>query len=301
MSAVTKKIPCRVCSAAILSATAQKHEGLCARCHKQAERFRFLEKHESKPGCPSCDGQRMISFNWRAALERKGHEIDKYPKFLRRERSLKAGFLYRCPVCEARWYLDSREEMMAVVPESRLSLLEEWNVKELFPSVEILKTAQSIGATPINLYGGGSESVCVPCEVLTTGGETFKEAILSFQKAPPISHWSSSVRLLDEVVSIRPSEFALSKQVRYATSQAPEIRMCFSPTLVQSTSGFVFVINGQADFMLFEGVKGKDITLSTATPNESLPLASRDPALASYFVGDWFPHAESLRIKSADL
>jgi len=247
-------------------------------------------------GCPKCDGRGYVSFNWQMAQERKGHAIDKYPKYLRLERALKFGFQYGCPVCSTKWFLDDFSKLISIIPESRLVIFEEWNNRELYLSEEMLAIANSIGATPPDVYGNGGHLVEVPCEVLTRTGEIFERAILSFQKNPPINFGDADVRLIDSIEQVRPSKFSLSREVRYATAQASEIRMCFSPTLVKSSEGDIYVLNGVTNFIWESDLEGEEFSVFDGGGTKNSRDAIQDINAITYFVGDWFPHAEHLRI-----
>ena len=290
------KVACRTCGAKILPATAECNNGLCAPCSRAEARKSFLAQHESRPGCPHCDGRPVVMFNWKMAHEKKGHEIDKYVTYLQRERPLKTGSLYGCPTCDAKWYLDINEEMMWAIPTSRLGLLDEWNRKVLVPPQPLMKQLQRIGATPPDYYGNGRRYVCIPCVVLTTSGERIERALVSFQPTPPIEEWRSNVRLLDDVASIEESQFALPREVRAATTNADEVRMGFAPTAIQGPHGEQFLLNWSVNFFQVGRLKGQNISLSPARPKEMPEVVSEDPKVITYFVGDWFEHVERLRI-----
>jgi hypothetical protein len=287
-------IHCTSCGAAIQPATARRHAGLCAACAKKTARRRVLAVHEASPGCPSCDGTRYTRFNWKLALETKGHEIDKYPKCLRLERRLKVGVLYGCPACHAKWYLDDGEETMSVIPAARLPLLDAWNSRSVRASSEVLLAAAGIGATSRPQVLTRGRCLQVPCDAVTKAGQHIEMAMLLFQSGPPIDLADSAVGLVDELARIEPSAIALPARVRLATTEAHEVRMGLSPTIVMAPDGQVHVLNGTVNFFTAFGIRGQDIVLSNASVSEWPPMMAEEPKTITYFVGDWFPELERL-------
>jgi hypothetical protein len=256
---------------------------------------------DDKPGCPSCDGTEYVSFSWAAAVEGAGgavggaaQRIGRYPQHLQRESGLKFGSLYACPTCGEKWYLDRLEEWMSVIPRDRLPLLQEWNGRDLILPAELLAVAQEIGATPPDIYGNGSEYVQVPCDVTTKAGERITMALLSFQGSPPIEQSSHTIRFADEIASLRPSEFALTREVRLATSQATEQLNGFAPTHVKAPDGRFFVLNWTVDLFFEGGVKGSDLVIAHERIHEWPPIVSSKKVTT--FFADRFPGVERLRL-----
>jgi hypothetical protein len=176
----------------------------------------------------------------------------------------------------------------------RRPLLLEWDRRPLLPSPEVLAAAQGIGATPPDVYGNGTDQVQVPCEVLTTHGERFEMALLSFQAHPPLEDAYFTVRLIDEVAVVAPSEFALPRPVRLATTRAVEVSMGFAPTVVHSPDGRAFALNWTTNFFATEGSRGRDLALAAVTPEQRPPVISEDSRAVACFVGDRFPDVERL-------
>jgi hypothetical protein len=292
------KVNCTKCSAKILRETYEKNSGLCAPCKKKADKEQHLKEHMAKPGCPSCDGQGSIGFNWGFANERNDNEICKYPKYLKFESDLRIGQLYLCPYCEQRWFLDDDRKFMSIVPHDRLQYLEKWNSKALQFSDEDLVRLKAIGATPPDLYGNGKGVISIPCEVTDKQGNIYKKAIIRFQSRPPIDDWQKRWHFSDEIESFRVSEFCLNQDVRTASSQSEEIRMGFAPTKVQDAIGNQYLLNWTTNFVDYKGVKGKDIILSESVTKEMPPIVGESTPEIEYFIADYSREFEFLYIGS---
>lgn len=290
------KVSCTKCDSKILHETYEKNSGLCAPCKKKEDKEKHLKEHMSKPGCPSCDGQRSISFNWEFANQRNDNEICKYPKYLRFETDLRMGQLYYCPYCEQRWYLDDEKKFMSIVPAERLAYLKEWNNKVLKFTDEELVQLKSIGATPPDLYGNGSGVISIPCEVTDKKGNNHKKAVIRFQSGPPIDDWQENWYFADEIASFKPSEFCLSQEVRVASSQADEVRMGFAPTRVKDKKGKQYLLNWTTEFADSLGVKGNDILLSDIKTKEMPPVIGEPATKHIYFIADYSKELEFLYI-----
>ena len=252
-----ERVSCRLCGAKILPRTADKYDGICSRCHTKQKREQFLKKHEAKPGCPSCDGMGYKSFNWEMAQERTGDEIDKYPKYLEKEQFLKFGDLYRCPICDEKWFLDPKEQFMIVVPKDRLALLWDWHSRQLYLNKELLSKAKSIGTNPSRIYEANSEHVAIPCKVTTRKSEDIDFSMIVFQTGHPIDTQAKNIRFVDEIADIEQSKYALPSAVRIACSRAEEVSMTFAPTYVQTSDGQPFVLNWMPSFFWYNGIEGE--------------------------------------------
>ncbi len=290
------KLSCKKCNSKILRETYEKNSGLCAPCKKKEDKAKHLKKHKANPGCPSCDGQGSIRFNWEFANERNDHDICKYPKYLKLGTNLRVGKLYYCPYCEQRWYLDNEDKFMSLVPADRLTALERWNKKILQFTDEELVRLKSIGATPPDLYGNGTGVISIPCEVTDKNGNIHKKAIIRFQSGPPIDDWQENWYFAEEVDSFQPSEFALPQDVRVASSQANEVRMGFAPTRVQDQGGKQYLLNWTTEFVDFDGIKGKDIALSEVRTKEMPPIIGEPSTKNIYFIADYSKELDFLYI-----
>jgi hypothetical protein len=111
-------------------------------------------KTEAIPGCPMCDGKRYYHFVWGGSLAAKFPELDKYQKYLLKQRDLKIGSLWGCQICHHKWYLDYSGSRMHQVPPDREEILIRWSNTWLTLPPDLLETLTQIGATPHRLKFG---------------------------------------------------------------------------------------------------------------------------------------------------
>ena len=123
--------------------------------------------------CLRCGAGSTISFNWDYAVEsaRTAKPFRDLSVFAPAQ-TLRQGGLFRCTFCGQSWYLvEGRQKMMhAVVPE-RAALIQRWGERPILLSPELKARLASIGRTPPDLYGNGSEYHETPCSVKTANGE----------------------------------------------------------------------------------------------------------------------------------
>ena len=211
----------------------------------------------AEPTCAACGAGATISFNWGYAQERRSPEDVERINLFAAWKSLRRGALYRCRVCQTVWHLDGRSERMTHVDEQRLELVLAWDAAPITLTPDLVSTVQQIGPTPPDVYGNGRERLVTPCAVHTNAGETFERAMICVQRDAPVED-HMRFRLGSEVASIQESTFALPAEVRRASSLAQEMRMGFSPTLIEMPDGRRFVMNGMTSFMLVDGYAAKD-------------------------------------------
>jgi hypothetical protein len=237
--------------------------------------------------CTSCRRHERIAFNWKhrpvSVFERIGN--------------LKFGEHYRCKVCGMSWFLDeeSRGANMCSIPDEYQPLLPEWNRRPLRPTPEVFEALRRIGGTPPEGHGRESRSVSVPCRITTKRGERLDFTRVVFQKTPPL-RLETKLFFIDKIASVEPSEYAMSRELRLVTSKAEELRMCFSPTLVEAPNGRLYVINGWPDFFDLDGVRGADLRLSARALDLKRPPPVYRCGPTNAVIADWEPSCLSLLI-----
>lgn len=260
------KVSCTKCNALILKNTHQKYFGLCAPCYKEKIQHIKYEKFISISGCPSCDGSHDSTFYWKE----KTTKFNEYKKYILPIKNLKYGTLYQCRICRIHWYFDPESQIMYVIDKKNLEVLNKWNSKKFLLSEKILTELKKIKENPIGIYGINSKHLIFPCSVLTKKNIRYDKAIIKITYLPPLKWYEDAnfVLFCDEIQSILPSPYALPIEVREATSMAQEVRMGFAPTVVQSTGGKIFVLNGETNFFDYQGLIGKDIQLPDGLSKE---------------------------------
>jgi hypothetical protein len=167
-------------------------------------------------GCEAC--------NWKIAPV---YEAKKLSLTLIKEGRF--GYLAECPLCRATWYQSDCCEKPDFLPTQDREMLDRWMAKPLTASEEVLKRLQKIGA-------GREPFTGVPCVATTLDGRRRDFCQVQFQRHPPLSpdHSKKNTLFIDEVASVEPSEYALSRGIRQAMERGDDT---WSP----GTSNLVFV------------------------------------------------------------
>lgn len=303
MTATSETVPCRLCGNRHLPSTSRKTGGLCLDCfHREKGRLED-EARESRPGCAGCDGSTEATafwFDWQLA-KRSKDRYQKYPKYLRPVRRVKGGDRYVCSECAAPWYLPlapERQHMM-LIPPACVPQFEEWCVKEVACTASVLEAARTIGATPPD-YDDHSDDVRIPCEVTTRMGEKIDLAVLRFSRLPPIP-WMDErpqhlpqFHLADEIASVEPSRFALSRGVRsaFVVDRRGAVDRDWLSVDVVSRKGRRYRLNGAPLFFDSDGVAGEELRTAFRGGGLSVPAKPHGPE--TVFAADWFDGAKLL-------
>ncbi len=240
--------------------------------------------------CMACGAGATISFNWAYAQEHgmPGGQAQVSTLFV--WRSLRRGTLYRCHFCQEVWHLDGDGEFMTYVDESRLELVLAWDRSIISLPPEISAKMQMIGPTPPDLYGNGGKQRVTPCLAETLAGEVLELAMICIQRDAPIQT-HQKFRLGSELLRIDESRFALPLEVRRASSRAEEMRMGFSPSIIEMPDGRRFVLNGTSNFMVKDGYDAREAKVAGGNffREEPRPSLMPHPEGIPYFVVDGDP------------
>lgn len=192
---------------------------------------------------------------------------DPFIKAFQIEKKLKFGDLVSCPECESRWLKlpnprnkESNYVSLDFIPENSVPKLTEWDAMDLKVTAAQKKVLKEIGATPPDIYTNGSEYIRFPCKCILKNGRKLDMCILEFRRVLPETDGDRELIFLNEVKEILPSEYTLSKKVRYATTRAEEIRNSYAPTVVKLPTGGKFIFNWTTDFFASKKIKGSEIT-----------------------------------------
>lgn len=244
----------------------------------------------AEPACDACGAGATVSFNWRYAQERRSAEDVERINLFAAWKNLRRGKLYRCLACQAVWHLDGDSERMTHVNDERIELVLAWNAAPITLPADLVAIVQQIGPTPPDVYGNGRERRATPCAVETNSGEIFERAMICVQADAPVDD-HLQFRLGSEIARIHESAFALPAEVRRASSLAPEMRMGFSPTLIEMPDGRRFVMNGMTSFMVMDGHAAKDAQVANGSYFQENPPPGfiETPKDIVYFIVDGEP------------
>lgn len=249
----------------------------------------------ANPTCTLCGAGAIISLNWALAREhRRAQDVERLSAFISWRR-LRRGELFQCEACHELWHLDGGCQILTHISPARLPLILEWDRQSIKLREDWKYRLDQIGSTPPDLYGNGTDRRVTPCKVVTILGEQVDPAMVCVQLDAPVEH-HMQFRLGIDVAGIEESEFALPFEVRSATSQAEELRMGFSPSLIEMPDGKRFMLNGRTNFMSEHGYAASD-----ARKSKKVDLAAEPPPPfphspdITYFVFDGEPGWTSSR------
>jgi hypothetical protein len=234
---------------------------------------------------------------------------DKFIVAFKEVKELKFGSLVSCPECENIYSKTSYPAAKGTVQltrvgKSELAGVEKWNAAKLTPTKEQLKVLKEIGATPPDAYTNGSDTISFPCKCILKNKKELDYCYVYFRMQPPLKsnlYGAKSYYLLNEVETILPSEFALSKEVRYATTRANELQMSFAPTVVLGPDKKKYYFNWTNEFIAFKDWVGSDIKLPKdySYNYKKPPEGGIIPFDHDYHIvlGDWSSSLLKLRIQ----
>lgn len=245
--------------------------------------------------CPYCDARPVTAFNLKLVRSHLDRALQDLLANLGKPVALKHGALRRCSRCGQGWYVDDEGDFATRVPREREGLLTHWSERRLDISGHVDVLA-AIGSIEADRFGNGRGYLHVPCAIEWTDGSASDPCLLLVTTRPPIMETQLNVRLFENVARVRPTEFALPLDVRCATRRADEQRMGYAPTWVEDGAGHTFILNWSADVFEHDGIRGKDIRLSSRrwTAKELPPILSEPRERVTYVYAD--PTSDAARL-----
>ena len=212
--------------------------------------LRFL-KRKKKIGCPNCYEENIISFG----LDYLESKFESTIKF---DYNLGGVNLYKCEKCETSFFI--RENMYERVFPGQPELLQKWSEKKLGCPSTLKSQIDLIGLTQ-----NWDSTLILPCKIELNNGQEFDFTTIRFTTQPSLGSYYNNFKnifFIDEIKSIRQSDYALSKDIRLACMTAEEKRMGFYPTVVKNHQNIEAVINGISIFFNYNDIKGSDLELA---------------------------------------
>lgn len=252
-------------------------------------------KNNSMDRCLQCDGQQY----YRADYDYYKNTLKFNIEFSTKTKNGKLGY---CKSCKTWWYLDYTESNIYPVYDWQMNYLTKWNSKCLNVNRKILEILEKIKATPIDKAGNNKEFIDFPCKV-KINGILHDFVILSFQKIPPLGERfcePKNIYFLDEIQDILPSDYMLNDSIRYASANAQEVRMGFSPTIIKDFSNNLYYINWSQCFFETNGLMGKDMILADSFDFNKDSISPSEDIFSkiTYVIGDWNDELIRLRINA---
>ena len=157
------------------------------------------------------------------------------------------------------WYINPAETIARFITKDQLELFHKWDKQSLLPTDKQFEKLKEIGGLPSSKYSMYPDNLQFPATVTTNSGQKVDLCLFHFSEAPPFQRYFTKVLLLSDIADIRPSELALSHDLRLASTLADEIRMSFYPFMVKTNTGELITYNGITQFASTGEIKGNEI------------------------------------------
>ena len=247
---------------------------------KKRDSEREYEEHK-KTLCSHCERPDASSYS-------RWNRNDPFIRAFNTEMTMSFGDLVSCPKCKSKWMKlsnprdkNSNYVSLDFISDESVKKLEDWELMDLKVTDEQKKVLKEIGATPPDAYTNGSEFIRFPCKCILKDGRKLDMCILEFRRVMPETDEEDEPIFLNDVKEILPSEYTLSKSVRYATTQAEEIRNSYAPTVVKLPTGGKYIFNWTNHFFATTKIKGSEITQVLKENPFDVKTADEDET------GDW--------------
>lgn len=222
-----------------------------AHCAQLYNMFNLFKKKKKKVGCPVCYDDRTISFGM-------DYLESNFESDIRWDKEIGGVRICRCLKCANPYFIE--DNVYNKILPGQLTMLQEWSDKDLITPNPIKAQLELIGITD-----NWNKSKVVPCKIVHKNGKTLDFTTVQFSLQPPLGHYYSNYKdifLIDDLLSIEKSDFALSKEIREAAFKAEERRMGFYPTVLKDKYGQKIAVNGPSLFFDANNVKGSELTLA---------------------------------------
>ncbi len=201
----------------------------------------------------------IIEFNIESAKDSKNKDLKKINDLLVLYKDLSFGKISKRRDNGDFWYINPKETIARFITKAQLELFFKWDNETLLLSDKQFEILSEIGGVPTSQYSLYPDNIEFPALVTTASGQQIDLCLLHFSKSPPFQRHFKKVILLNDIVDIRPSELALTHDLRLSSMLADEMRMGFWPFMVRTNSRKIITYNGVTQFASTGELKGKDI------------------------------------------
>ena len=201
----------------------------------------------------------IIEFNIESAKDDKYKDIKAINDVLAFQEEISFGKIFKRQDNGDFWYINPNATIARFISNDQLDLFHKWDKEDLLPSDLQFQTLNDIGGLPSSKYLMVTDFIQFPALITTKSGQQIDLCLFHFSKAPPFQRHFKKVILLNDIADIKPSELALSHELRLSSMLADEIRMSFYPFMVCTNTGKIITYNGITQFASDGQLKGSDI------------------------------------------
>ena len=206
------------------------------------------------------NSRQIIEFNIESAKDSKNKDIKVINDKLVFKEEISVGKIHIRKDNGDLWYINPAETIARFITKKQLELFHKWDKENLLPTDKQFEMLKEIGGLPYYQYSLYPDSIQFPATIITNSGQCVDLCLFHFSQAPPFQRYFKKVLLLSDITDIRPSELALSHELRLASTFANEIRMSFYPFMVKTNTGELITYNGITQFASTGEIKGNEIT-----------------------------------------
>jgi len=242
----------------------------------------------------------MVSFAWQGATpkfeqdRRISGDFDVYRRSIRLKQAMRCGSLWQCSNCKAHWFLTPDEKWMLFLEEECLQFVLNWDDFNYVLPDDRIAGISNLGPTLRDEYYSGKRAIELPCRVISNDGAVFDPALLVFSTQPPLRTFGRGIYFLSLASEITASDFALPKEIRFATRLAEWIYKSPEPVFASASDGSKFEFIDEHDFFKHPTVKARGLQLATSTPWGCESFEKPEPTL---FVAKWTEKVEEILMR----
>jgi hypothetical protein len=186
------------------------------------------------------------------------------------------------------WYINPKQTETTLISEDRVNLLLEWDKLKLLPNETLFNKLVKIGGLASSKYSFNGKYLDFPCMVKVNNDEWIDFCIVRFSETPPVHDHLKKIILFDDLLDIRPSEYALSHSLRLASTLASEIRMSFYPFTLKTKGNELLTYNRTTHFVSDGDIKGDEIICEVPFDYDTFKkIKDNGSNNYTYVIGKW--------------
>ncbi len=164
--------------------------------------------------------------------------------------------ILKCKKCDSLFL--KHDTLIDKLNDSNIDLLNRWDSSNQVIDGSFIGLLKEIG-----IIEGWYNTILIPCKAKTKKQEILDFCLLVFTDLPP---WQEvytdnydNVFMINEILDIYKSDYSLPLEIRKLTRNQREAGMGFTPTVLESSDGRLFCLNGSNDFFKYGNVNPNEL------------------------------------------
>jgi len=183
---------------------------------------------------------------------------------------------------------------MHFIEEECMQLLLNWDDFNYSLPEDCLADISTLGPTLRDESYSSKRAVELPCRIVLKTGSVIDPALIIFCTMPPVRSFGAGINFLSMASEITASDFALPKEIRFATRLAEWMCKSPEPVYARSTNGTFFEFTDERDFFQHPTVRAKELRLA---PSGSLGNEHYEEPPPTLFVAKWTEQIEEILLQ----